>query len=207
MTKQQYIGIITLIVVLTLAWFLLPGKTSNNTDTSKSAIQHVVLKTTLGDIPLDLYTDKAPKTVKNFVDLAKADYYDGVKFHRVMKGFMIQSGDQISRDDARKSEWGFGGPGYTFADEINSEKLIRGTLAMANSGPNTNGSQFFIVTAASTPWLDGKHTVFGRVSSAEGLQVMSKIENVETTGKGDPEKGIPADQPLNPPVILDVVVQ
>lgn len=207
MTKRQYFGIMGLVAVLALVWFFLPGKTSNQTESQKNVIQRVILKTTLGDIDLELYVNKAPKTVKNFVDLAKANYYDGVKFHRVMKGFMIQSGDQISRDDKRKSEWGYGGPGYTFADEINSEKLIRGTLAMANSGPNTNGSQFFIVTAASTPWLDGKHTVFGRVSSEEGLKVMTAIENVETTGKGNPEKGIPADQPLNPPVILDVVVQ
>jgi cyclophilin family peptidyl-prolyl cis-trans isomerase len=207
MTKQQYLGIVGLVIALAVVWFFLPGKTSNNGESKKATIQHVILKTTLGDIPLDLYVDKAPKTVKNFVDLAKADYYDGVKFHRVMKDFMIQSGDQISRDDTRKSEWGFGGPGYTFEDEINSEKLIRGVLAMANGGPNTNGSQFFIVTAASTPWLDGKHTVFGRVSSEEGLKVMSAIENVKTTGLGDPEKGVPADQPLNPPVILDVVVE
>lgn len=133
-----------------------------------------VMKTNLGDITLELFPKDAPKTVANFVKLAQAGFYNGVKFHRVIKGFMAQSGDPQSKDDDWSDD-GTGGPGYTFADEINSHKLVRGALAMANAGPDTNGSQFFIVTAAATPWLDGHHTVFGRVSA--GMDVVDKIEN------------------------------
>lgn len=136
-----------------------------------------IIKTNLGDIKLELFTKDAPKTVENFLKLSKNGFYDGVKFHRVIKGFMIQGGDPNSKDN-NWSDDGIGGPGYTFEDEINPNKLVRGTLAMANAGPNTNGSQFFIVTAASTPWLDGKHTVFGQVIS--GMDVVLKIENVST---------------------------
>ncbi len=133
-----------------------------------------VMKTNLGDITLELFPKDAPKTVDNFVKLATAGFYNGVKFHRVIKGFMAQTGDPNSRDN-NWSDDGAGGPGYTFADEINSGKLVRGTLAMANAGPDTNGSQFFIVTAQATPWLDGHHTVFGRVTA--GMDVVDKIEN------------------------------
>ena len=136
-----------------------------------------VIKTNFGDIMLELFPKDAPKTVENFVKLSQSGFYSGVKFHRVIKGFMIQGGDPNSKD----SDWaddGKGGPGYVFQDEINEHKLVRGALAMANAGPNTNGSQFFIVTAESTPWLDGKHTVFGRV--IEGMDVVLKIENVQT---------------------------
>ncbi len=136
-----------------------------------------IMKTNLGNITLELFPKDAPKTVENFVKLSQSGFYNGVKFHRVIKGFMIQGGDPNSKD----SDWsddGRGGPGYVFSDEINAHKLIRGSLAMANAGPNTNGSQFFIVTAESTPWLDGKHTVFGRV--IEGMDIVLKIENVPT---------------------------
>lgn len=136
-----------------------------------------IMKTNLGDISLELFTADAPKTVENFLKLSKNGFYNGVKFHRVIKGFMIQGGDPNSKDD-NWSDDGTGGPGYTFEDEINAHKLVKGALAMANAGPNTNGSQFFIVTAESTPWLDGKHTVFGRVIS--GMDIISKIENVAT---------------------------
>jgi len=113
--------------------------------------------------------------------LASEKFYEGTKFHRVIKDFMIQGGDPNSKS-GDGSNWGMGGPGYKFADEFNTHKLVRGSLAMANSGPNTNGSQFFIVTAESTPWLDGKHTNFGEV--VEGLDVVTKIE-VAKTGAGD----------------------
>lgn len=136
-----------------------------------------IMKTNFGDISLEFFTADAPKTVENFIKLSNNGFYNGVKFHRVIKGFMIQGGDPNSKDN-NWSDDGIGGPGYTFEDEINSHKLIRGTLAMANAGPNTNGSQFFIVTAEATPWLDGKHTVFGRVT--EGMDVVLKIENVAT---------------------------
>ena len=142
-----------------------------------------VMKTNMGDITLDLFPKDAPKTVENFVKLSRAGFYNGTKFHRVIKGFMIQGGDPNSKDDDWSDD-GTGGPGYQFEDEINLHKLVRGALAMANSGPNTNGSQFFIVTADATPWLDGRHTVFGRVVA--GMEAVDKIENVATDkARGD----------------------
>ncbi|MBN1779424.1 MAG: peptidylprolyl isomerase [Candidatus Buchananbacteria bacterium] len=143
-----------------------------------------VLKTNLGDITVEFYNQDSPKTVANFVKLAQAGFYNDTKFHRVIKDFMIQGGDPLSKDDANKNRWGTGGPGYSFADEFNSHKLVRGSLAMANSGPNTNGSQFFIVTAQATPWLDGHHTNFGQVIS--GMDVIDKIENVKTDSSDRP---------------------
>jgi len=136
------------------------------------------LKTNLGDIKVKFYYSDSPNTVANFIKLAEEGFYNGTKFHRVIKKFMIQCGDPNSKDDSQKQLWGTGGPGYNFADEFNNHKLVRGSLAMANSGPNTNGSQFFIVTAESTPWLDGKHTNFGEV--VEGMDVIDKIENTNT---------------------------
>jgi cyclophilin family peptidyl-prolyl cis-trans isomerase len=132
------------------------------------------LHTTHGPVEVQFFDDDAPKTVENFRKLAAQGFYDGISFHRVIKDFMIQGGCPLGT--------GTGGPGYTFEDEINDHKVVRGALAMANAGPNTNGSQFFIVTTAEAPWLDGKHTVFGRVTS--GMDVVDAIENVET-GPGD----------------------
>ncbi|MDO8593921.1 MAG: peptidylprolyl isomerase [bacterium] len=134
-----------------------------------------MFKTNLGDIEVTFFAAKAPKTVENFLKLAGSGFFDSTKFHRVIKSFMIQGGDPLSKDDAQKNAWGTGGPGYQFEDEINDQKLVRGVLAMANAGPGTNGSQFFIVTAAATPWLDGHHTVFGKVT--KGMDVVDKIEN------------------------------
>lgn len=136
--------------------------------------KNMIIKTNFGNITLELFEKDAPKTVANFKKLAEQGFYDETKFHRVIKGFMIQGGDPNSKSDDWSTH-GRGGPGYTFADEFNQHKLVRGVLAMANSGPNTNGSQFFIVTAEATPWLDGKHTAFGRV--VEGMDVVDKIEN------------------------------
>ncbi|MFA5000325.1 MAG: peptidylprolyl isomerase [Patescibacteria group bacterium] len=136
-----------------------------------------VLKTSQGDITVKFYATDSPITVNNFLNLAAAGFYDGVKFHRVIKDFMIQGGDPLSKEgDA--ALWGTGGPGYKFQDEINSHKLVAGSLAMANAGPGTNGSQFFIVTAAATPWLDGHHTNFGEV--VDGMDVVKKIEAAQT---------------------------
>lgn len=136
-----------------------------------------IIKTNLGNITVKFYAEESPITVNNFLNLAKAGFYNGTKFHRVIKDFMIQGGDPLSKEeDARY--WGTGGPGYKFADEFNAHKLVRGSLAMANSGSNTNGSQFFIVTLDETPWLDGKHTNFGQVIS--GMDIVDKIENTET---------------------------
>ena len=134
------------------------------------------MQTNHGTIELDLFDDDAPETVGNFVKLAGDGFYDGVIFHRIISGFMIQGGDP--------DRTGRGGPGYTFGDEINHHKIVRGALAMANAGPNTNGSQFFIVTADACPWLDGKHTVFGRVAS--GMDVVDEISRVAKDSRDHP---------------------
>lgn len=149
--------------------------------------QTVVLKTNFGDIVLELFSADAPKTVENFMKLSTSGFYNGTKFHRVMKGFMIQGGDPNSKDDDWSDD-GMGGPGYKFEDEINSHKLVRGTLAMANAGANTNGSQFFIVTTEATPWLDGKHTAFGKVLS--GMDIVDKIELVKVNEKDHPTEDV-----------------
>jgi peptidyl-prolyl cis-trans isomerase B (cyclophilin B) len=135
---------------------------------------NATMQTNHGAIGIELFDEDAPKTVENFKKLAGDGFYDGVIFHRVIQDFMIQGGDPTGT--------GSGGPGYQFEDEFNDHKVERGALAMANAGPNTNGSQFFIVTADSCPWLDGKHTVFGRVTS--GMDVVDAIEQVDT-GPGD----------------------
>src|SRR3989344_1543326 len=147
-------------------------------------IKRALLKTNKGDIEIEFLQTKAPKTVSNFIKLAEQKFYDGTKFHRVIPDFMIQGGDPNSRGDDPRL-YGRGGPGYIFADEINSQKLVRGVVAMANSGRNTNGSQFFIITASATPWLDGKHTAFGIVT--KGMDVVDKISKVTTKGGDIPE--------------------
>lgn len=157
----------------------------------------VAMNTSYGEITLELFPDKAPETVANFVKLANSGFYNGTKFHRVIKDFMIQGGDPNSRN-ADWSTHGTGGPGYSFRDEFNNVKLVAGVLAMANSGPNTNGSQFFIVTAPETPWLDGKHTAFGKVTT--GMEIVRKIENVRT----DSSRG---DHPIDDVVLQSVVVK
>ncbi len=141
-----------------------------------------VMSTSEGNITLELYPDAAPKTVENFTKLANDGYYDGLTFHRIIKDFMIQGGCPEGT--------GTGGPGYTFEDEFNDHKVKRGALAMANAGPNTNGSQFFVVTIGEAGWLDGKHTVFGEVVS--GMDAVDAIEGVSTG---------PGDQPDEPVII------
>jgi cyclophilin family peptidyl-prolyl cis-trans isomerase len=143
------------------------------------------MNTSHGTISFELFDEDAPQTVANFCKLAGDNFYDGVIFHRVISGFMIQGGDPDGT--------GMGGPGYTFADEINRHKVVRGALAMANAGPNTNGSQFFIVTTDSAPWLDGKHTVFGQVT--EGMDTVDSIEGVQTGAN---------DRPVEPPMINSI---
>ncbi|HUT21921.1 MAG TPA: peptidylprolyl isomerase [Candidatus Bipolaricaulota bacterium] len=145
------------------------------------------IKTNLGDIEIVFFADDAPFTVSNFMNLAKLGFYDKTKFHRVMNGFMIQGGDPNSKDDDWSDD-GRGNPGYLFKDEINDHKLVVGSLAMANSGANTNGSQFFIVTAPETPWLDGVHTNFGYVVS--GMDIVSQIEKVEVNDNDHPLEDI-----------------
>jgi peptidyl-prolyl cis-trans isomerase B (cyclophilin B) len=138
------------------------------------------MQTTAGPITLRLFDEDAPKTVENFRRLASEGFYDGLTFHRVIKDFMIQGGCPQGT--------GTGGPGYTFEDEINRHKVVRGALAMANAGPDTNGSQFFIVTARECPWLDGKHTVFGEV--AEGIDVVDALERAPTDASDRPAEPI-----------------
>lgn len=148
-----------------------------------SQYSKAILKTNQGDITVEFYGKDSPKTVNNFLNLAKLGFYDGSKFHRVIKDFMIQGGDPNSKDNDWSND-GIGGPGYKFNDEFNAHQLVAGSLAMANAGPNTNGSQFFIVTAASTPWLDGRHTNFGQVT--EGMDVVKKIEATATNPNDHP---------------------
>lgn len=166
--------------------------TNNNEDTSMRA----TLRTNKGDIVIEFMGADAPNTVANFAKLAKSGFYNGVKFHRVISGFMIQGGDPLSKDDSQMALWGTGGPGYKFADEIHANnKNDIGTISMANSGPNTNGSQFFINTANNN-FLDGKHTVFGKVVT--GMDVVKAIEAV-STGQND--------RPLEPIIIMSVAVE
>jgi peptidyl-prolyl cis-trans isomerase B (cyclophilin B) len=139
-------------------------------------MSQATMHTNHGQIELELFDADAPKTVDNFVKLSKDGFYDGLIFHRVIRDFMIQGGCPEGT--------GTGGPGYQFEDEINDNKVVRGALAMANAGPNTNGSQFFIVTTDAAPWLDGKHTVFGRVT--EGMEAVDSIEAAETGAQDRP---------------------
>jgi peptidyl-prolyl cis-trans isomerase B (cyclophilin B) len=145
-------------------------------------MSEATMHTSAGAVTVELFDDDAPKTVENFRKLAADGFYDGLIFHRVIEDFMIQGGCPEGT--------GRGGPGYTFEDEINEHKIVRGALAMANAGPNTNGSQFFIVTTEAAPWLDGKHTVFGRVT--DGMDAVTAIETAEADS---------SDRPLEPQVM------
>ena len=150
-------------------------------------MSEATMTTNHGDITFELFDEDAPKTVENFRTLARKGYYDGLSFHRIISDFMIQGGCPQGT--------GTGGPGYEFEDEINQHKVVRGALAMANAGPNTNGSQFFVVTTEAAPWLDGKHTVFGKVT--EGMEAVDAIEGVDTDAQ---------DRPAEPVVIERVEV-
>lgn len=163
----------------------------------------VVLKTNKGDVTVELFTEKMPITAGNFLKLAKENFYDGIKFHRVIDGFMVQGGDPNTKDDSKQNAWGTGGPGYAIEDEfVAGFSNVRGTLAMANSGPNSGGSQFFINLVDNTnldfdkPPLTSQHPVFGRVVA--GMDVVDAIGKVETG---------PRDVPVDPVVINDIIVQ
>jgi cyclophilin family peptidyl-prolyl cis-trans isomerase len=147
-------------------------------------MSRATLHTSEGAIELELYPDDAPKTVENFLKLSRDGFYEGVIFHRVIPDFMIQGGDPTGT--------GMGGPGYEFEDEFNQHLVVRGALAMANAGPNTNGSQFFIVTAEATPWLDGKHTVFGKVTS--GMDVVDRICEADRDANDRPREPVTIDR-------------
>jgi cyclophilin family peptidyl-prolyl cis-trans isomerase len=150
-------------------------------------VSEATLNTSAGEVTVELHDDDAPKTVANFRKLAGDGFYDGLIFHRVIPEFMIQGGCPEGT--------GTGGPGFTFEDEINEHRIVRGALAMANAGPDTNGSQFFIVTAEAAPWLDGKHTVFGRVTG--GMDAVDAIEATQTDAQ---------DKPVEPQVIERVAL-
>jgi peptidylprolyl isomerase len=153
---------------------------------------NATLHTTKGDIVIELMENDAPKTVANFTKLVSEGYYDGTKFHRVIKDFMIQGGDPLTKDESMADRWGTGGPGYQFEDEIHANNRNNtGTISMANAGPNTNGSQFFI-NVADNNFLDGKHTVFGRVVA--GMDVVKAIENTDTVGPDRPVEAMVIDK-------------
>jgi peptidylprolyl isomerase len=204
-SKLQYLGIIGLIIILTIAYFMLSKQTPSQNEGEGPETIFVTLKTSMGDIELELYKKDMPITVGNFVELAEGDFYDGVKFHRVIQGFMNQAGDPKTKDDALMDQWGTGGPGYAIQDEfVAGLSNLRGTIAMANAGPNTGGSQWFINIADNTnldfdkPPASSMHPVFGRVVG--GMDVVDAINNVETTGR-------PFDRPLEAIVIEDVVIK
>lgn len=174
----------------------LPTNTTS-AEESKKIMHQATITTNLGTITLQLDPTNAPKTVENFEKLANQGFYNGVKFHRVIKDFMIQTGDPQSKDDSKKSLWGTGGPGYKFDDELTGKETYpQGTLAMANAGPNTNGSQFFIVTASPAVPLPPSYTVFGKVIS--GMDVALKIENVKTETN---------DRPVDDMTIQTIVIK
>ena len=160
-------------------------------------MSEITMNTNQGEIVIELFDDDAPKTVENFLKLAKDGYYDGLTFHRIIKDFMIQGGCPQGT--------GTGGPGYKFEDEINDHKIVRGALAMANAGPDTNGSQFFIVTTGAAPWLDGKHTVFGEVKS--GMEVVDALEALPTDSRDRPQEPAIIEKPAGAEVEVEVEVE
>lgn len=172
-----------------------PAPVPPTTNTNQKKIMHATLHTNKGDITIEFSPNATPNTVANFIKLAQAGFYDGTKFHRVIKGFMIQGGDPLSKDDTKMALWGTGGPGYSFADEIGpTNHNDVGTIAMANSGPNTNGSQFFINVAPNN-FLDTKHTVFGKVTA--GADVVMAIATTPTGAQ---------DRPIEPMIISGITL-
>jgi cyclophilin family peptidyl-prolyl cis-trans isomerase len=169
---------------------------TNSTNNNQTKIMQATLHTNQGDITFEFNPELSQTAVDNFVKLAQAGFYDGTKFHRVIKGFMIQGGDPLSKDDSMSARWGTGGPGYQFKDEITSGSHNSiGMVSMANSGPNTNGSQFYINTANNN-FLDGKYTVFAHVVA--GMDVVTKIENTQTST---------GDRPVSPMVITSITLK
>ena len=192
--KKLYITLIILIILILGGYLLFvrdggEKEPAGNSDVIQPSDNMIaIMQTNFGEIEIELFSSDAPKTVENFTKLAKDGFYDGTKFHRVIKGFMIQGGDPLTKDDSLKNRWGTGGPGYAFADEIHSNNHnVAGTIAMANAGPDTNGSQFFINTNDNN-FLDTKHTVFGKI--IEGMDVVRSIENVATEGPDRPVEDV-----------------
>ena len=204
MRMNRYITIVFLIAAVILivygVWFSKGDTTNNESVTSTTSMTHATLHTTKGDITVEFFPTDAPNTVANFIKLAGSGFYDGIKFHRVIPNFMIQVGDPLTKDDAKMSLWGTGGPGYSFADEIDPNSTLyktgykKGIMAMANSGPNTNGSQFFIMTADYP--LPSSYTIFGKVIS--GQDVVDTIATVPTSQ---------SDRPITPIVIQSITLK
>lgn len=192
----MFIIIVVLIIAGSYFLFNSKEKTENNLPAAELVKNmNAIIKTNLGDIELEFFIADAPNTVSNFAKLAKAGFYNNTKFHRVMKGFMVQGGDPLSADDTKKASWGTGWPGYKFNDEIRANNHnIAGAIAMANAGPNTNGSQFFINTVDNN-YLDTKHTVFGRVT--KGMDVVRAIENTPVDA---------SDRPITPVIIQSIEI-
>lgn len=224
MKNAQIIIIISIAVLIVIGMFLYKGNDNQNIIEDSSSLtasttdinidntnktttmdnnkienyKQAILHTNMGDITFTFASDK-PNTTSNFIKLASSGFYNGVKFHRVIQGFMIQTGDPLSKDDSQKNAWGTGGPGYKFADELTGqEKYNIGTVAMANSGPNTNGSQFFIMTS-DVP-LPPSYTVFGKVEI--GQDVADKISKVKTNGSS--QMGTGNDRPIDSVIINSV---
>lgn len=206
---NKYFSIVIVIIIIILGvWFLTRDKNkeeniinSNNQIKTTKEMTSATLHTNKGDITIQFFDIDAPNTVTNFIKLAQEGFYDGVKFHRVIKGFMIQGGDPLSKDDSKTTLWGTGGPGYKFADEIYPQTplyfdggYIKGRVAMANSGPNTNGSQFFIVTEDYP--LPPLYTIFGQV--VLGQEVVDAIANVKT---------VENDRPVSPVIINSITLK
>ena len=199
MNKQTIIILLAVIALGAIAFMIANNqkdqeeikKTEN--DNNQETNMNATIKTSLGEIKIELYSDRVPQTAGNFAKLAEEKFYDGIKFHRIISGFMIQGGDPLTKDDSQKNLWGTGGPGYKFNDEPFEGDYSRGTIAMANSGPNTNGSQFFIMHQDYP--LPPQYVIFGKV--LEGMEVVDAIAALETDA---------GDRPLNPPVIESVTV-
>ena len=195
--KKIYISLIILAILILGSYFLFvrdkggeyveekEEESADNDDiTPPNNNMIAIMQTNFGEIKIELFSSDAPKTVENFVKLAEDGFYDGTKFHRVIKGFMIQGGDPLTKDDSLKDRWGTGGPGYAFADEIHSNnRNAADTISMANAGPDTNGSQFFINTNDNN-FLDEKHTVFGKIIA--GMDIVRNIEDVAVEGPDRP---------------------
>lgn len=195
MKNIYLVGGIIILALGAFFYFMTPDQT-NDTITNNGSVITAIMDTSLGSITLELHPEDAPNTVANFVTLAQEGFYDGIKFHRVIPNFMAQAGDPLTKDDSLVAQWGTGGPGYTFDDEIHeNNRNDIGTISMANAGPNTNGSQFFINVAANN-FLDEKHTVFGKV--VNGMEVVNAIVGVQTEGP---------DRPVEPVVINSVTIQ
>jgi len=187
--KKTIIIIIILLVITVGAYFLFfQRKEEENNVPEEKETMEAIIKTNLGEIKLELFLEDAPNTVENFKKLSNQGFYDGTRFHRIIKDFMIQGGDPLTKDVSLKDRWGTGGPGYAFDDEIHSNNYNdEGTISMANAGPNTNGSQFFINTKDNN-FLDTKHTVFGKV--IEGMEIVRQIEKIPTDASDRPTEDV-----------------